>query len=418
MGKTYSHIPIAIADIFRLIIAEVSTNLAAEGTLSIPQIAYMHGTLSDINNQLASKTRNPSAKALTFPMVLFLYKADERFTDKYNDEINVEILICTSTKPTYTNDDRYSINFLPILYPIYAELKSVIGNSRYFWGYKRKFEHTKTDLPHAGQESANGPVALNFSTHIDAIMLSNMKLKVAVRPLEVAPPNYCQFTACPYGREVFYINIFKSVSFSGLNTAIITASVDDFYFLDASGGLPAPFAPEIDWQDDGNWIAMSGGPLAPFTASFDVTTGYGTGFYKGTIRFSDASVNFYYKVKEGKVCKMTTLIEQDATLGLDCRNDPDYPITVDTTHTMALYNPDVVPVGQEEEPIMVGYELQVFGDVINTETFLAVLTHTAQNTAYSDYQSANYQINNNFSYGAQSPLINKSIFKTRCKTSL
>jgi hypothetical protein len=417
MSSTYSHIPLAISDIFRLIVAQVSANLASDDTLNIGQISFMHGTLMDINNQLASKERNPNKKGITFPMVLFLYKADENFIDKYNDEISVEMLICTSTKKEYSNDDRYSINFLPVLYPIYAELKSVIGKSRFFWGYKRKFQHTKTDLPHAGQESANGPAAYNFSTPIDAIMLSNMKLKVAIRPLEMAPPNYCQFTACPYGREIWHKNIFKNVSFTGAGDTVITATVNSYEWLNATGGLPAPFSPEIDWQGDQTFVPMTAAADGKFTSSFNTATGYGPGTYFPVIRHGAARVEFYYKIVTTVVTKMTDLITQSVSLNLDCRNDPDYPFTVVSSHRMAIQTTGVIPVGQEEHPIIVGYQLEVFGTQKVNETFTETFDREDTTTGTTGYLSATESINNKYLYGGQTPLTNTSIFKTRCKTT-
>ena len=112
---------------------------------------------------------------------------------------------------------------------------------------------------------------------------------------------------------------------------------------------------------------------------------------------------------------MTTLISQDWDIDLECSNYPNYPITIDTTHTMELYNPEVIPVGQEELPILVGYELVIFNVTKDTDTFTAVLTYTASTTTTTTYAGI-YNIDNKFSFGGQSPLTQRSIIKTRCIT--
>jgi len=411
MGKTYQNIPIATPDILREIVAEVSSNLASESSLDIAQVSFMHGTLLDINNELASKSKNPNEKGVTFPLVIFLYKSDEKFTDKYNSTLELEILICTGTKPTYSNDDRYTNNFLPILYPIYAELKEAIGRSKYFWGYKKTFLHTKTDLPHAGQESTNGPVAYNFSVPIDAIMLSNVNLKVSRPKCAYVAPNLCVLTPCPYGLELYDYTIFKNVTFDGIGTDTITASVNEYAYLYGSGGLPAPFAPEINFKGFGGYTEMDA-PTAPatvpFTASFNIASLPGDGEYIGEIRFGTAHVQFYYKVEAGIIIKLMTLIVQDADFSVLCADFPAYPVTINSQVTIESYT--------TEPPVLDRYVLDIFGVNKVDTSFSLTDAHELETVTTLVHMGANQSITNTYYAGSHTAIENKSIYKTRCKT--
>lgn len=414
MGKTYKHIPIAIPDIFRPLVQKVSDNLASEGTLDISQVTFMHGTWVDICTELQAWSKSPTKKLIKFPLVCLLYKADEKFVDSYSPEINVDILICTDTQKTYTNDQRYELIIKPIIYPIYAELKAVIGTSKYFTGYNKHFEHTKIDLPHAGQESAEGNTAYNLPDVIDGVMMKEVRLKVAQSKCPYVQPNLCLLTPCPYGLDWYFYTIFKNTTFSGLGTSLLTASVNDWEHLDNTVpmALPLPWAPEIDWQGDGNWQAMTPGATAsdPWTATFDTATGYGPGFYIGSIRNGNASIQFYYKTVTGNlVSKLTEKIVQDIEFSIACADAPAYPVTVTAATTMLKSGAETASLN--------GYGLQIFGITKVNESFSATDEVSKTTVTTLVHGDSNQAVVNRFPYGGQSPLEQISIIKTRCKTS-
>jgi len=414
MGKTYKNTPVALPDIFRPIVAEVSANLASESSLNIDQVSFIHGTLLDISSELQSWAKDPTKKDIVFPLVCLLYKAEEKFVDEHEPNISPDILICTNTKTDYNNNDRYEINFKPILYPIYAELKAVIAKSSMFSGYNKKFKHTKVDLPHAGQESAQGNVAYELQDVIDGVYMKGVELKVATKKCAYIQPNICVLTPCKYGLDWYFYTIFKNVTFSGVETAIITASVNEWGHLDNTVpmALPLPWAPEIDWQGDGNFQPMTAGatPVDPWTSSFNVTTGYGNGSYRGVIKNGNAQVEFYYKVFNNSVIQLMDSITQDIDFSIACADYPNYPVTVDASASF---------VKAASEPyILNGYGLQIFGVTKATLTFPVTASVTKQVVTTLDHGQSNQSVINNFSYnGGQSPLQQISIIKTRCKTS-
>lgn len=414
MGKTYKHTPIALPDIFEQIVSEVQTNLASESSLSIPQVNFKHGTMMDISAELVADSKSTTKKLIRYPLVCLIYKADEKFVDEYEPEITVDLLVCTATQKTYSNDQRYDINIKPVIYPIYAELKSVISKSNMFWGYKKGSDHTKIDLPHAGQESAQGNTAYDLQDVIDGLMIKALKLKVAVTKCPAPARNLCLLTPCPYGLDLFFYTVFKNVTFSGLSSDTIKASVNDWLHLDNTVpmALPLPWSPEIDWQGDGNFQAMTA-PTAPdtnWTSSFNVTTGYGPGTYRGIIKNGNAQVEFFYKVLAGLVVSLMDEITQDIEFSIACADAPAYPATISASaHISKVIT---------EPSILNGYSLQVFGITKATQTFTETDTIDKTVTTTLVHGDSNQSIINNFSYaGGQSPLQQISIYKTRCKTS-
>lgn len=411
MGKTYKHIPIALPDIFAQIVSEVETNLASESSLDIPQVNFKHGTMLDIAAELVADSKSPEKKLVRYPLVCLIYKADEKFVDEFEPEINVDILICTATQKTYSNDQRYTTNIKPIIYPIYAELKSVISKSKYFWGYKKGFDHTKIDLPHAGQESAQGNVAYELQDVIDGLMMKGLKLKVAVSKCPAPFRNLCLLTPCDFGREAFYVNVFKNVTFTGLGTSRIEASVNDYFYLDSSGGLPAPFAPEIDWGDGSPLASMtvpSPPNLVPFTSGLNVAP-LADGFYLGRISFNSSDVQFYYKIASGLVVKLTSLVTMNYEIDLDCALYPDNVVNSDITYTISKVD--------AESNIINGYEYDLFGVNKVNQSFSAVGTITKVNDYTNDFLGGNFTLSHGVDYGGQAPMLNRLQIKTRCKTS-
>jgi hypothetical protein len=308
-------------------------------------------------------------------------------------------------------DARYTDNFIPILYPIYAELKQVISDSMYFLGYNQAFSHTKRDLTHAGQESANGNVAYKLPDVLDGLLMANIKLRVNLDPIcAPATPNYCLLTPCPYGREAFYENCIKNVTFQGLEGSLIRVSLNDFYFVDDSGGLPPPFAPEIDWGTGSPAIAMTlptPPDTVPFTSTLD-TSLLADGFYLGRVFFDDSDVQFYYKISGGVVIMLTTVIDIDYSFDLTCADYPANEINSSITYTIAKAD------GQSN--IIVGYEYDVFGTNIINETFTAVGTVTKTNVGTNNFLGGNYTIIHKIDRGGQTHLNNTLQIKTRCKT--
>lgn len=189
--RTYTNTPYVIPYVFADIVAKVSTALSTDADLpNIPYVKYKYGSWQEILDQLSIDSNSPSFKSVKYPLVCLIYDIQENYVDSVNDNIRVDILICTNTTPTMKLANRYSKNFETILNPIYAELKSQIVRSRYFMGYNQKFRHTKIDKPHLGQQSAEGPKAYKLPDFIDGILLQGVELRVNQSQCVQCVPKY------------------------------------------------------------------------------------------------------------------------------------------------------------------------------------------------------------------------------------
>lgn len=413
MARTYTIEPISLPTIFEDIVGQVSANLSTDSDLDIAQVSFKHGTRMVIQNALIADSMNPTdaVKNGKYPLVCLIHQFDEKPFDRTTAEINVQILICNISAPTLNSDQRLDDNYTPILNPIYAELKAVIAGSPYFVGYNQAFSHTKRDLYHTGKESPEGNDGYYLPDCIDGILLDNVVLKVNEPTMcDYVAPNLCLLTPCEYGREAYYENAIKSVTFTGLEASLLRVSLDDFYFVDNSGGLPPPFAPEIDWGTGGPLIAMTAPTppaTVPFTSTLD-TSLLADGFYLGRISFDDSDVQFYYKITNGVVVKMTSNIEIDYSFDLTCADYPNNVIDSSILYTITKVD--------GEADIIVGYKYDLFGTQIVNETFNAVGTITKTNTDTNNFTGGTYTIIHKVERGGQTPLSCTLQIKTRCKT--
>lgn len=420
MGKTFDTTPISIKSYFEEIVGIISDNLSTDTDFSedIPQVSFKHGTWADICNELMNDNVDPNKKSIKYPLICLIYKTDEKYLDRRHNSFEVDLLICTNSDRNLTNDRRYEDKYDTILMPIYAELKAVLSNYKKFIGYNQRFEHTKTDLPKAGSESGDQK-GTNLADIIDGIYLKGCRFIAANDLLDYTAPNLCELTSCPYGIDLYFYTVFKEVVISGLNGSTLSVSVNDWDHLDATVpmALPAPFAPEIDWYGDSNFVPLTAGATVsdPFTGSkANIGVQYGDGVFRGVIKNGNASVEFYYKVLGGQIVKLTTEIRQSIEFSILCADFVQYgsyPFTITGYMKMEKVN--------TEPSILSAYELTTFGVSKANETYGSPFVDEIDETTESSLLlgDSNQTIVNNFSYnGGQSPLQSISIFKTRCKT--
>lgn len=414
MSRTYTNTPISVPTIFEELVSQVSANLSTDADLDISEVYFKHGTRMVIQNALIDDSQNPTdaIKNGKYPLVCLIHQFDETPFDAITGEIEVQILICAYSSPYKNSQQRLDDNYTPILNPIYSELRQVISDSPYFFGYNQAFSHTKRDLYHTGKESPEGNDGYYLPDCIDGVLMSGVKLKVNMDPIcEPATPNLCLLTPCPYGREAYYENAIKGLTIEGVGGSTLRALVTDYYFGDSSGGLPPPFAPDIDWGDGSPVSAMtvpSPPNTVPFTSVLS-TASLQDGFYIGRISFDDSWIDFYYLVSGGIVVKCTSAVALSYDFDLSCALYPNQPINSTMTYTISKVS------GQSD--IIVGYTYDVFNVQKFTETIspaVGTITKTMQYT--DDFTSGNYAIVHKVGYGGQQPLQVVFQIKTQCKT--
>lgn len=404
MAATYTNTPISINDIFTDLVAEVAVNLDIA-------IKFKFGTWTVVQNELISDSASTDNDVKNWSnCIALIHDTDEKPQGWTAEMVMPRIVIVTKSESTWKSQKRNDQSYIPTLYPMWLELGSVISNSGYFLGYNSSVL-PKRDLFHIGTEGAQGKDGYLLPKVLDGLIIEGLSLQLNLQPpCGYEAPNLCLLTPCQYGLEVYFENIFKNVTFTGLGTNTITASVNDFTFTDASGGLPPPFAPEVSWQG-GAYVAMNvptPPAIVPYLLSYNVATGFGDGIYVGEIRFLTAHVQFYYEVSGGVVVKLTTEILQDVEFSIACADYPAYPATVNISMTLDSFT--------TKPPVLDRYTLDIFGVNKVDNSFALTDQYTLETVTTLAHMAVNQSIVNTLYAGSHVALEQKSIYKTQCKT--
>lgn len=139
-------------------------------------IQYKHGTWKHIMSRILAENggTNPNER---FPLVCLVQVFEERYrSDNDYAEVLLTLLICNISDPNWVSEDRYTNNFIPILYPIYKKLLEVLQTNQYVVGYNRvTFEHTKIDDLYLPEGDAN-----KLPEVLDGLWLRDLRLRIDV----------------------------------------------------------------------------------------------------------------------------------------------------------------------------------------------------------------------------------------------
>jgi len=168
---TYTQFPIAIPKLIENIVTQVSLNLGFN-------ITYKHGSWIHLMNQINDDKKAPSKKNIVYPLIMLIHEFEERRKDGVLNA-DLDIVIVTPSNPTDYYSVRYTKNYLPTLYPIYAEFMHIVANSAYFLGNsERGFNHTKIDALNMGVNETNGNVAYKLPDYLDGLVIKKLELTI------------------------------------------------------------------------------------------------------------------------------------------------------------------------------------------------------------------------------------------------
>jgi hypothetical protein len=172
--------PAYIVEIFRDIVAATSakmlTTLQAVDPL-ITGIRYEYGHYTDIQERMIQYSK--TAKNERYPAIFIL----EDFVTR-RGKIGLTgvtapmILIVALTKPDITREQRDTLTFNPILWPIYNEFLRQIKVSGMFNVYdETKISHDLIVRPHHGKTDDKKNLRYYFTDSLDGIEMSNLQLE-------------------------------------------------------------------------------------------------------------------------------------------------------------------------------------------------------------------------------------------------
>jgi hypothetical protein len=294
MAHTYEQLPVSIPSLFEKIVSDVSANLRTELGRDVQ---FLYGSYNHIRQRLASKDKSEGNKEVKYPLIALIYSFDERkVSGKDSLDVSLTFLICTESENSMYSEDRYTQNYLPILYPIYAEFMAVVESSNYFRKYhSRGVPHVKVDDLHMGEESGGGKIAYILPDVVDGIWIKDLELSVL--------PNMCTlqswvvpslpqllFYSAVTSIDVTYSGDEITIEFEGEMIDVMDIVPTFYYFLDKGNGV---FSTDV--------TAYAGSQ--PYTFS---VSAYADGEYVGYVKLDDgvipgARLGFWFKVQSGKV---------------------------------------------------------------------------------------------------------------------
>lgn len=174
--------PQYIPDIFAQVVQRVSTAMQAIPVSPFP-VYFDHGHYREVLRQLEWKDQSILEKEKKFPLVWLVMDFEETMGEHpgfYAKGENLHLWIMNNAESTWTMKERRDNNFLPVLYPIMAELVKQISESAQFgMPTQEKIKFRKIDRPNVGIETKEGVVeSYLFNNAMDAIQIRNLKVNI------------------------------------------------------------------------------------------------------------------------------------------------------------------------------------------------------------------------------------------------
>ncbi len=135
---------------------------------------YEFGHPLEIVNTLSKKDRAEVYSYQKYPLIALFQDFPEEVT-AVGVEVSLSLLIINITKPGYVASDRYTYNFEPVLYPIVQQLERALQLAKNVEVLSPDFG--KKDLVYLGKEGTYTSEGNTFNDHLDAIEISNLKLR-------------------------------------------------------------------------------------------------------------------------------------------------------------------------------------------------------------------------------------------------
>jgi len=190
MAHTYPYLPANIPQVISDIVEQVSINLYSELGASVQ---FKHGTWKSIKERILEESGSRTKKNVRFPLVCLVQVFEEDFSeDNEYSEVTLTLLICNESEPQWYSEERYTNNYLPTLYPIYAEFMELLNSNPYIQGYAERYHtHTKADDLHLPETDVN-----KLPECLDGLWVRNLKLRIDAK---CTAPEYVINTTFEFG---------------------------------------------------------------------------------------------------------------------------------------------------------------------------------------------------------------------------
>lgn len=324
MAATYTNLPVHIPTMIRTIVDEVSDNLSTESTLDIANVHFYCETWDVLRQRLIEDGKVESLKNTRYPFIALIRGFDEKYKkDSDYVESSLTLVIVTRSSPNMKSEDRESTNYIPILYPIYAEFISVLNNTRYSMTRNRDYPtHTKHDNLNLGQETPQGNIANRLPDFVDAVVIEGLQVMFDVET--------CINVAQVSPKTVLYKNIVNRIDITLVdnNLRIFLTNVTYLQLLPSEYTCVYSVYRSHDPSGDIEFITEGGVYIL-------TVTGIADGSYYGYVQGDDTNtiskLYFFYVIRNGAVIHYTV----NNSMELDNFNvsgyDADYPYDITTS---------------------------------------------------------------------------------------
>lgn len=145
-----------------------------------PDITYMFGNAQYLKDRCDARSKSYLPSISKFPLIyLFAPFAEQRNLPEYYSKSKVRLIIACSTDKEYSNEQRLVCTFRNILRPIYRSfLEALKEDGRLDFGYEEVIPHKYSENYSYGRYGALTPTGEEVSEPIDAIVISDLELKV------------------------------------------------------------------------------------------------------------------------------------------------------------------------------------------------------------------------------------------------
>ena len=321
--KTYDYLQYRLSDVLRLNTATVSDNLASESTLDIPAVYFYAETWKELCDMLIVKGESDLSKNMRFPFIALVGNDEYDINrDQSYPEVSCTIIIVTKSDPSWRSEQRVSVNYNPILYPIYTEFLEVVALSHYFQGpYNPYPAHKCIENYNLGEQGATGGTYYKLNDNVDGLILTNFRLRL----------NRPRIAAFQYGptTSLHYLNNVSELTCSNAGRDL-TITLDAAQYTDNITFVGVPvytivFIPLTVGGDTDIFPITIGGSY--------VRTVTEEGEQYGYIECNDGTTSsklyFYYSVYGGTITKITTQNKFKLdNFQLNGFAYPDYPFDV------------------------------------------------------------------------------------------
>ena len=167
---------IAVVSVFAEIVSEVERLYKLKTGVGTDTVMFMHGHPNEVNQQLIDLS-TVTTGVKRYPFICLLQDFTETGGSDYVECKDLHVLIANITDPTYVASQRYTYNFLPVLYPLYDLLLYAIAtNTKVKESEAGRIQHEKTDRLMWGKSGVYGSNGQIFSDRIDAIEITRLQI--------------------------------------------------------------------------------------------------------------------------------------------------------------------------------------------------------------------------------------------------